>query len=413
MNQEFNVWGVRQDFPMLHQIMHGRPFIYLDSAATTHKPQSVINAISDFYTNHYATVNRSVYDFAGKATASYHFVRQKAKNFLNSAFVEEIIFTKSTTEAINLVARCLGALYIQPGDEILISEMEHHSNIVPWHMCCKERGAFLKVIPVNESGELIFEEFQKLLSDKTRIVSIAHMSNVTGTINPIAEIVKEAHAKGAKVVVDGAQSAPHLPIDVQRLGVDFYAFSAHKMYGPTGIGVLYGRRALLEIMPPYQGGGDMVEEVAFDKITYQKIPLKFEAGTPMIAEVIGLGAALDYMTTFDQEQVIAWEKTLLEYATQSLSKIEEVKIIGTSKEKGPILSFSIDGFHPLDLATLLDLKGIAIRTGHLCAQPLLKRYGVSSLSRISLAFYNTCGEIDLFIHSLKEALLLLKPEISY
>lgn len=413
MNQEFNAWKVRQDFPMLQQFMHGHPFIYLDSAATTHKPQSVIDAISDFYTNHYATVNRSVYDFAGKANTNYHLVRQKVKKFLNADFVDEIIFTKSTTEAINLVAHCLGAFYIQPGDEILISEMEHHSNIVPWYMCCKERGASLKVIPVNESGELIFEEFQKLLSDKTRIVSIAHMSNVTGTINPIAEIVKEAHTKGARVVIDGAQSAPHIPIDVQKLGVDFYAFSAHKMYGPTGIGVLYGRRSLLEIMPPYQGGGDMVDEVAFDKITYQDTPLKFEAGTPMIAEVIGLGAAVDYMATLDQEQIIAWEKTLLEYATQALSKIKGMKIIGVSKKKGPILSFSVDGFHPLDLATLLDLRGIAIRTGHLCAQPLLRRYGVSSLSRISLAFYNTCEEIDLFIHALKEVLLLLKPEISY
>ncbi|MGL4540652.1 MAG: aminotransferase class V-fold PLP-dependent enzyme [Candidatus Rhabdochlamydia sp.] len=413
MKEEFNVWKIRQDFPMLRQLMHGRPFIYLDSAATAHKPQSVINAISDFYANHYATVNRSVYDFASKASAQYNLVRQKVKRFLNAAFVEEIIFTKSTTEAINMVAYCLGRFYLQPGDEVLISEMEHHSNIIPWHMCCKEKGAHLKVIPVNESGELIFEEFQKLLSNKTKIVSIAHMSNVLGTINPIAEIVKEAHAKGAKVVVDGAQSAPHMPIDVQKLGVDFYAFSAHKMYGPTGVGVLYGKRSLLEIMPPYQGGGDMVDEVSFDRITYQEPPLKFEAGTPMIAEVMGLGAALDYIGAIDQEQIAAWEKDLLEYATRRLQEIKGLKIIGTAKQKGPILSFSIHGFHPLDLATLLDLRGIAIRTGQLCAQPILRRYNVSSLSRISLAFYNTREEIDLFIHALKEALLLLKPEISY
>lgn len=413
MTEEFNVWKIRQDFPMLRQLMHGRPFIYLDSAATAHKPQSVINAISDFYANHYATVNRSVYDFASKANAQYNLVRQKVKRFLNAAFVEEIIFTKSTTEAINMVAHCLGRFYLQPGDEVLISEMEHHSNIIPWYMCCKEKSAHLKVIPVNESGELIFEEFQKLLSNRTKIVSIAHMSNVLGTINPLAEIVKEAHAKGAKVVIDGAQSAPHMPIDVQKLGVDFYAFSAHKMYGPTGIGVLYGKRSLLEIMPPYQGGGDMVDEVSFDRITYQEPPLKFEAGTPMIAEVMGLGAALDYIEAIDQELIAAWEKDLLEYATRRLYEIKGLKIIGTAKQKGPILSFSIYGFHPLDLATLLDLRGIAIRTGQLCAQPILRRYNLSSISRISLAFYNTREEIDLFIHALKEALLLLKPEISY
>lgn len=413
MKEEFNVWKIRQDFPMLHQLMHGRPFIYLDSAATAHKPQSVINAISDFYASHYATVNRSVYDFASKASVHYNLVRQKVKRFLNAAFVEEIIFTKSTTEALNMVAHCLGRFYLQPGDEVLISEMEHHSNIVPWYMCCKEKGAHLKIIPVNESGELIFEEFQKLLSNKTKIVSIAHMSNVLGTINPIAEIVEEAHAKGAKVVIDGAQSAPHMLIDVQKLGVDFYAFSAHKMYGPTGLGVLYGRRSLLEMMPPYQGGGDMVDEVSFDRITYQEPPLKFEAGTPMIAEVMGLGAALDYIEAIDQELIATWENDLLEYATRRLYEIKGLKIIGTAKQKGPILSFSIHGFHPLDLATLLDLKGIAIRTGQLCAQPILRRYNLSSLSRISLAFYNTHEEIDLFIHALKEALLLLKPEISY
>ncbi|MDQ5956114.1 MAG: aminotransferase class V-fold PLP-dependent enzyme [Candidatus Rhabdochlamydia sp.] len=413
MNQEFNVWKIRQDFPMLRQLMHGRPFVYLDSAATAQKPQIVINTISDFYTTCYATVNRSVYDFASKASAHYNIVRQKVKRFLNAAYVEEIIFTKSTTESLNLVAHCLSKLCLQPGDEVLISEMEHHSNIVPWYMCCREKGAYLKVIPVNESGELIFEEFQKLLSDKTKIVSIVHMSNVLGTVNPIAEIVKEAHAKGAKVVVDGAQSAPHMLIDVQNLGVDFYAFSAHKMYGPTGLGILYGKRSLLEIMPPYQGGGDMVDEVAFDKITYQEPPLKFEAGTPMIAEVMGLGAALDYIEAIDQKLIATWEKDLLEYTTQRLVQIKGLKIIGISQQKGPILSFSIVGFHPLDLATLLGLRGIAIRTGHLCAQPILKRYHLSSLLRISLAFYNTFEEIDLFIHALKEALLLLKPEISY
>lgn len=398
---------------MLHQLMHGRPFIYLDSAATAQKPRIVINAISDFYTNCYSTVNRSVYDFASKASAHYNSVRQKVKSFLNAAFIEEIIFTKSTTESINLVACCLSKLCLQPGDEVLISEMEHHSNIIPWHMCCKERGAQLKVIPVNESGELIFEEFQKLLSNKTKIVSIVHMSNVLGTINPIEEIVREAHAKGAKVVVDGAQSAPHMLIDVQKLGVDFYTFSAHKIYGPTGLGVLYGKHSLLEVMPPYQGGGDMVDEVGFDRITYQEPPLKFEAGTPMIAEVIGLGAALDYIELIDQKLIATWEKDLLEYATQRLMEIKGLKIIGMAQQKGPIISFSVDGFHPLDLATLLDLRGIAMRTGHLCAQPILKRYRVSSLLRISLAFYNTFEEIDLFIHALKEALLLLKPEISY
>ncbi len=393
--------------------MHGKPFIYFDSAATSQKPQCVIDAITHFYSSQYATVHRSVYDFASTATAMYNEVRALVKKFLNAQHVEEIVFTKGTTEGINLIASTFGKTFLHPGDEILISEMEHHSNIVPWQMICKERGAHLKAIPIDDNGELNWEAFEALLSERTKLVSIAHIANSTGTVNPIEKIIQCAHKKGAKVLIDGAQSASHLPVDVQALGCDFYLFSGHKAYGPTGIGILYGKKALLEKLPPYQGGGDMIETVTIQHSTYQDPPLRFEAGTPLIAEVIGLGAAIRFIESIGREKIAAWEQELLLYATKQLRAIPGMRIIGTASHKGAIISFAVEGIHPLDIGTLLDIRGIAVRTGHLCAQPTLKRFGVSSLTRVSFGLYNTKEEIDQFIKALQEVLLLLRPSLSY
>jgi cysteine desulfurase / selenocysteine lyase len=412
-SKKFNVGKIRQEFPMLGQQLHGKPFIYLDSAATTQKPGSVVDAMSRFYQEQYGTVHRSVYDFASQATSRYNAVRQKVKEFLNAAFVEEIVFTKGTTESINLVASSFGKAFLQPGDEVLITVMEHHSNIIPWQMMCEERGAHLKAAPINDRGELILEEFEKLLTERTKIVSVAHIANATGTVNPIEEIIALAHAKGAKVLIDGAQSCAHMPIDVQRLKADFYVFSGHKAYGPTGVGVLYGKRSLLEKMPPYQGGGDMIDEVTLSASTYQHPPLKFEAGTPMIAEVIGLGEAIDFIERIGRDNIAAWEQHLLSYATRAISEIKEVRVIGTAAKKGAIISFVVNGIHPLDIGTLLDLRGIAVRTGLLCAQPTLHFFNVSSLTRISLGLYSSIEEIDIFVEALKEILLLLRPAMSY
>lgn len=409
----FNVWKVRHEFPMLLQYLHGKPFIYFDSAATTQKPKCVIHAISQFYQEQNGTVHRSVYDFAAQATTRYNQVRQKVKEFLNAAFVEEIVFTKGTTESINLVAASFGRAFLQPGDEVLITLMEHHSNMVPWQAICQERGAHLKVAPINERGELIIEEFEKLLTDRTKIVALAHIANSTGTINPIEEIIQLSHAKGAKVLIDGAQSAAHMPIDVQKLNCDFYAFSGHKAYGPTGVGVLYGKRALLEKMPPYQYGGDMIDEVFLTSSTYQHPPLKFEAGTPMIAEVMGLGAAIDFIEGLGRHHIAAWEQTLLDYATKRLHEVKGLRIIGTAEHKSSIISFVVPGLHPLDIGTLLDLRGIAVRTGLLCAQPALHFFNVPSLTRVSFGLHNTIEEIDTFVDALKEIILLLRPAMSY
>lgn len=410
---EFNVWKVRQEFPMLQQLLHGKPFIFFDSAATTQKPRRVIEGMNRFYQEQYGTVHRSVYDFAAQATTRYNDVRQKLKEFLNAAFVEEIIFTKGTTDSINLVASSFGKGFLLPGDEVLITAMEHHSNIVPWQLICEEKGAHLKFVPINERGELVLEEFDKLLSDRTKIVSVAHIANSTGTLNPIEEIIRRAHARGAKVLIDGAQSIAHMPIDVQKLKADFYVFSGHKAYGPTGVGVLYGKKALLEKMPPYQGGGDMIDEVTLQSSTFQHPPLKFEAGTPMIAEVIGLGEAIEFIESLGRDRIASWEQDLLEYATKRLSEVKGLRIIGTAPKKGAIISFIIDGLHPLDIGTLLDIRGIAVRTGQLCAQPTLKCFNVSSLTRISFGLYNTIEEIDIFIDALKEVILLLRPSLSY
>jgi cysteine desulfurase / selenocysteine lyase len=412
-DQGINIWKLRQEFPMLQQRLHGKPFIYFDSAATAQKPRSVIEAMNRFYSEEYATVHRSVYDFASHATSRYNDIRQQLKEFLNAAFVEEIIFTKGTTEAINLVAASFGKAFLQPGDEVLITAMEHHSNIVPWQLICQERGAHLKAIPINDRGELIFEAFEQLLTDRTKIVSLAHIANATGTLNPIEEIISCAHARGAKVLIDGAQSAAHIPVDVQKLKADFFVFSGHKAYGPTGIGVLYGKRALLEKMPPYQGGGDMIDEVTLESFSCQHSPLKFEAGTPMIAEVMGLGVAIHFIESLGRDRIAAWEQDLLEYATKRLGEIKGLRIIGTAPKKGAIISFIIDDLHPLDIGTLLDIRGIAVRTGHLCAQPTLKHFNVPSLTRISFGIYNTIEEIDIFVDALKEIILLLRPSLSY
>ncbi|CUI15831.1 putative cysteine desulfurase [Candidatus Protochlamydia naegleriophila] len=406
--EQLDVKRIRQDFPMLGKTMHGHPLVYLDSAATSQKPQVVIDCIDDFYRNHYGTVHRAVYELAIRSSEDYQKTRHKVKAFLNASQVEEIIFTRGTTESINMVAYSFGKAFVRPGDEILISAMEHHSNIVPWQLLCEDRGATLKVIPMNEKGELLFDEYVKLLSPKTKLVAVTHVANSLGTINPVKEIVEKAHEAGAKVLVDGAQSAPHLKIDVQELGMDFFVFSGHKLMGPTGIGILYGKAELLDQMPPYQGGGDMIETVTFSKTTYNVLPLKFEAGTPMIAEVMGLGAAIDYLNQIGLDNIQAYEHRLLEYATDKLSHIPGLRIIGQAAQKGALISFVIDGIHSLDIGTLLDLKGIAVRTGHHCAQPVMKFFNVPATARASFAFYNTFEEIDQLDQALHDSITCLK-----
>lgn len=380
----------KNDFPLLK----GRSFIYLDSAATTHKPGRVIDALSHFYSEEYATVHRAIYDLSLKATEKYEGTRKLVKEFIGARYEEEIIFTKGTTESINLVA----SSFIQEGDEVLISTMEHHSNIVPWQL----KKANLQVVPIDDKGEIIMSEFKKKISSRTKLVSIAHIANSTGTINPIEEIIAIAHSHGAKVLIDGAQAAAHLLLDMQKLDADFYCFSGHKMYGPTGIGILYGKRELLDLMPPYQGGGDMVDKVTFEKTTYQPLPLKFEAGTPLIAEVIALGAAIRYLQSVDVKN------NLLKVATEELLKIDGLKIIGTALKKGPIITFSVEGCHPLDLATLLSSKNICIRTGHLCAQPTMQHFGIKSAARASFGIYNTMDDVEIFVASLKQVISTLR-----
>lgn len=399
--------NVRKDFPMLSKTMHGKPLIYFDSSATAQKPQCVIEAIQDFYQNHYSTVHRTVYELAVLATQRYQETRQKVQKLLNAKNVEEIIFTRGTTDSINMAAYSFGKAFIKPGDEILLTEIEHHANIVPWQIMSEDRGSILKVAPVNDSGDVDLKEFSKLLNSKTRLVAISHVSNSLGTINPIKEIIKMAHDAGAKVLVDGAQAVPHMQVDVQDLDADFYAFSGHKFYGPTGIGVLYGKEELLNVMPPYQGGGDMIDKVYFDKTLYNVLPLKFEAGTPLIAEVMGLNASIDYINAIGMDEINRYEQDLLKYATGKMQGIKGLQIIGHPKEKAAIISFIVDGVHPLDIGTMLDLKGVAIRTGHHCTQPAMRRFGVPAMARVSFAFYNTKEEIDQFTVYLQEVINLL------
>lgn len=412
-NHPFDIWKVRKDFPMLSKTMNGKPLIYLDTAATAQKPHVVIDTINRFYREEYGTVHRAVYEIAARSTEMYSEVRSRVQQFINAPREEEVIFTRGTTESINLVAHSFARAFLKEGDEILISEMEHHSNIVPWQIICDMYKTRLKVIPINDQAELDLNAIQNLLTDKTKLVSIGHIANATGTINPVKDIITLAHKAGAKVLIDGAQAAPHLMIDVQDLDADFYAFSGHKLYGPTGVGVLYGKKELLEAMPPFLGGGDMIEDVTFEKTTYQPLPLKFEAGTPSIAEVIGLGAAIDYVESIGRPAIHEWEQKLLHYATEKLQSVTGIKFYGTAASKGGIISFTVEGMHPLDLGTILGLKGIAIRTGHLCAQPVLKRFEVEALARISFGMYNTYEDVDIFLQALKEATILLKPEMSY
>ncbi len=398
----FDVERIRQDFPVLKQTVHGKPLVYLDSAATAQKPYAVIDAIRKFHEVDCANIHRGVHELSQRSTAAYEETRIKTKKFLNARSTKELIFVRGTTEGINLVTSSWGRHNVKAGDEIIISAMEHHSNIVPWQMLCEETGAKLRVIPMNERGELILEEYAKLLSPRTRMVAVAHVSNALGTINPVREMIEMAHKAGALTLIDGAQAAPHLKVDVQALDADFYTFSGHKVCGPTGIGFLYGKTKLLNAMPPYQGGGDMILSVTFEKTTYNELPYKFEAGTPNIAGGIGLGAALDYLNAIGLDKIAAYEHELLVYGTEQLSQIPGLRLIGTAREKAAVLSFVIEGIHPHDIGTVLDRQGIAVRTGHHCAQPVMDWFQVPATTRASLAFYNTMGEIDALTAGLRK-----------
>lgn len=402
--KEFDVYRIRRDFPILHRLVREKPLIYFDNAATTQKPKQVIDAIVNYYTNLNSNIHRGVHYLSQAATTEYECARRIVKTFINAKFEEEIIYTRGATEAINLVASSYGETFLKKGDEVLITHMEHHSNIVPWQIVCEKTGANLKVVPIDDNGEIILEEFERLLNEKTKIVSVVHISNSLGTINPIEYIIERAHSFGAIVLIDGSQSIQHLPIDVQKLDCDFFVFSGHKIYGPTGIGILYGKKPLLEKMPPYQGGGDMILSVSFEKTIYNVIPHKFEAGTPNIEGAIGLGSALRYVQNIGLDLIYSYETKLLNYATEKISEIPEVKIIGNAKNKASLISFVVDGVHPHDIGTLLDRDGIAIRTGHHCTEPVMRRFGVPATSRASFAFYNTFEEIDTFVSSLRKVI---------
>lgn len=404
----FEVERYRKDFPVLKERIHGKPLVYLDNAATTQKPQVVIDTLNRYYSRENANIHRGIYYLSEQATDAYEVARAKVRKFINAVFPQEIVFVRGATEGINLVAQSYGRAFMKEGDEIVVSTMEHHSNIVPWQILSSEVGAKLRVIPINDQGELLLDDYERLLSPRTKMVAIAHVSNALGTINPIQRMVQSAHAQGIPVLVDGAQAAPHLAVDVQALGSDFYVFSGHKMFGPTGIGVLYGRRDWLERMPPYQGGGDMISSVSFEKTTYNKIPYKFEAGTPHIAGVIGLGAAIDYLSKIGMDRISHYEEELLRYGEQALSQVPGLKFVGTAKEKTSILSFVLEEIHAHDIGTILDRNGVAIRAGHHCAMPVMDRFGVPATARASLAFYNTTEEIDCLTRSLHQVLEVFK-----
>ena len=388
---------IRADFPILNEKIRNKPLVYLDNAASCQKPQAVIDSLVHLYSHDYANVHRGVHTLSVRSTDLFEAAREKVKSFINAQSEKEIIFVRGTTDAINLIAQTYGKANIHAGDEIIITAMEHHSNIVPWQMLCEEKGAILKVAPMNLAGELLMPEFEALLNAKTKLVTVVHMSNALGTINPVEKIIELAHAQNIPVLLDGAQAIPHMPVDVQALDCDFYVFSGHKLYAPTGVGVLYGKQALLEAMPPYQGGGDMIRTVTFEKSTYAGLPHKFEAGTPSIAEVIGLGAAIDYLNSIGMEAIAAHEFELLTYATKQALQIDGLKIIGEAKEKGGILSFTLHKIHPHDIGTMLDSLGIAIRAGHHCAMPVMDFYKVPATARASFAMYNTKAEIDVLM----------------
>ncbi|MBN2701607.1 MAG: cysteine desulfurase [Methylothermaceae bacterium] len=394
---------IRADFPALQQEVHGKPLVYLDNAASAQKPRLVIDTLAEFYAHDFANVHRGVHTLSERATVRYEGARDKVRGFLNAARVEEIVFVRGTTEAINLVAQSYGRTNLKAGDEVLITAMEHHSNIVPWQMVCRQTGAKLKVAPINDQGELILDEFEKLLGPRTKMVAVTHMSNALGTVNPVEEIIAMAHAHGAVVLLDGAQAAPHVPpVDVQALDCDFYAFSGHKLYGPTGIGVLYGKRELLEAMPPWQGGGEMIRKVTFEETEYNALPYKFEAGTPAIAEAVGLGAAIDYMDSIGHAAIVAHEQELLRYATERALEIPGLRVVGTAAHKESVLSFTLDRVHPHDIGTFLDHFGVAVRAGHHCAMPVMDFFQVPATARASFALYNTREEADQLFYAIKE-----------
>ncbi len=390
----FDVMKIRTDFPILERTVNGKPLVYLDNAATGQKPQAVISAVNHYYSHYNANVHRGLHTLSEEATTAYEGAREKVRGFINAASVDEVVYTKGTTDAINLVAQGYARQALKPGDQVLISWMEHHSSIVPWQMVCEQTGAELKVIPINDAGELVLETLDELINKQTRIVAINHISNALGTINPVAQIIEKAHNHGAVVLLDGAQAVPHMQVDMQALDCDFYAFSGHKMFAPTGIGILYGKLDLLKAMSPYQGGGDMIKTVSFEKTVYSEPPTKFEAGTPNIAGAIGLGAAVDYLQNIGMDRIAAYEAELLEYGTQVLSQVPGLTLVGTAQNKAGVLAFVMEGIHPHDVGTILSHQGLAVRTGHHCAQPIMDRFNIPATTRASLAFYNTRSEID-------------------
>ena len=407
MGSLMDISKLRADFPVLDQQVNGSPLIYFDNAATTQKPQAVIDALSHYYQFDNANIHRGLHTLAERATTAYELTRTKVRDFLHAPSSDQIIFTPGTTAGINLVAQTFGRSTFKAGDKILISNLEHHSNIVPWQMIAQETGAIIEVIPVDETGVLDLAAFEKQLDSRVKLVAVNHVSNAIGTINPIADIISMAHAKGAKVLIDGAQSVAHIEIDVQALDMDFFVFSAHKLFGPTGVGILYGKRELLDAMPPYQGGGEMIKEVSFSGTTYNELPYKFEAGTPNIADVIAFGAAIDYVKSYGTGELMKQEQALLAYATDQLASIPGLRIVGTAPDKIAVISFVVEGIHPQDLGVLLDKFGVAIRTGHHCAQPLMQRYGLVGTCRVSFAFYNTLEEIDRFMVALERSIRML------
>lgn len=404
MTTTFDINKIRDDFPILKQRINGNPLVYLDNGATSQKPQSVIDAIVNYYTTTNSNVHRGVHTMSQQATDGYEGARSKIRQFINADDDKEIIYTRNTTEGINLVAHSYGRQNVGPGDDIIVSNMEHHSNIVPWQMLCEEKGANLLVVPIDDTGELVMDEYEKMLSSRSKLVSITHVSNALGTILPAKQIVEMAHAHGAPVLLDGAQAVPHMPVDMNELDCDFYVFSGHKLFGPTGIGVLYGKEEYLEAMPPFLGGGEMIKSVTFEKTIYNDLPYKFEGGTPDIAGAIGLGAAIDYVNNLGFDQITAHEDELLRYGTEALSAIESLRIIGTAEHKAGILSFVIDKAHPHDIGTILDEQGIAVRTGHHCAQPVMARFQIPATARASLAFYNTKEDIDALVKGIDRVL---------
>jgi cysteine desulfurase / selenocysteine lyase len=398
----FDVERIREDFPILKERVHGKPLVYLDNAATSQKPKAVIEALVDYYSHYNANVHRAVHLLSARATEACDQVREKVRRFIHAASTKEVIFVRGATEGLNLVAQTYGRRNVRPGDEVLVSGLEHHSNIVPWQMLCLEKGAHLRVVHIDDNGVIPLDQFERTLGERTRIVALSHVSNALGTVNPLGEMIRMAHRLDVPVVVDGAQAVPHMQVDVRALDVDFYAFSGHKMFGPTGIGVLYGKEELLESMPPFAGGGDMIRSVTFEKTEYNVLPYKFEAGTPDIAGIVGLGAAIDYVNGIGLDRIQAYERDLLEYATKALSGLNGVRIIGNAPDKAGVVSFVLEGVHPHDVGTFLDQQGIAVRTGHHCAQPVMDRFQIAATTRASLAFYNTTAEVDALVAGIRK-----------